>query len=307
VGDATPGARTVALTLRARAVVPARSITSLYINWWDGAEEEILVSGLSPAEQAALGTTGVTFSHSAAGVPHAGGIASTYVLATDSALETGVYLHVVIFVNTTPVIQAEEIVLAPDNRSATVTVAISDPDYPAWNPSQWRYYLAWPYDGLYTPDVPANVSLTADGTVTGSLTTTLSYPDHGEYAPVLEVIDAGGAPGRTRLTLSLLNDAPSVGLAVVLVNQLAVTVLPTASDADGTLASVTLDWGDGTTLTPTLGANASHTYAADGTYTVTLTAIDDHGSTTSVTEELTVAATPNVPPTCALALVSIIP
>jgi PKD repeat protein len=307
VGDATPGARTVALTLRARAVVPARSITSLYINWWDGAEEEILVSGLSPAEQAALGTTGVTFSHSAAGVPHAGGIASTYVLATDSALETGVYLHVVIFVNTTPVIQAEEIVLAPDNRSATVTVAISDPDYPAWNPSQWRYYLAWPYDGLYTEDVPANVSVTADGTVTGSLTTTLSYPDHGEYAPVLEVIDAGGAPGRTRLTLSLLNDAPSAGLAVVLVNQLAVTVLPTASDADGTLASVTLDWGDGTTLTPTLGANASHTYAADGTYTVTLTAIDDHGSTASVTEEITVSATPNVPPTCALALVSIIP
>ena len=67
------------------------------------------------------------------------------------------------------------------------------------------------------------------------------------------------------------------------------------TDSDGTIASYAWTFGDGGTAT---GATANHTYAAAGTYPVTLTVTDNGGLTGSSTQSLTVAALPgNQPPT----------
>jgi PKD repeat protein len=68
---------------------------------------------------------------------------------------------------------------------------------------------------------------------------------------------------------------------------LACTFTDTSTDADGTIASRSWNFGDGTTST---AANPSKTYAAAGTYTVTLTVTDNSGATSSSARAITVTA-----------------
>ncbi len=60
-----------------------------------------------------------------------------------------------------------------------------------------------------------------------------------------------------------------------------------STDSDGTIASRSWNFGDGTTSTAT---NPSRTYSAAGTYTVTLTVTDNGGATNTKTSSVTVTA-----------------
>lgn len=61
----------------------------------------------------------------------------------------------------------------------------------------------------------------------------------------------------------------------------------TSTDSDGAISARSWDFGDGATST---AANPSHTYAAGGSYTVSLTVTDDSGSTGATSQTVSVSA-----------------
>ena len=71
------------------------------------------------------------------------------------------------------------------------------------------------------------------------------------------------------------NAAPTVSCPSSSVNDKTVTFNAVASDSDGTIASVSWDFGDSTTGT---GTSVTHTYASYGTFTIVNTVVDNGGS-----------------------------
>ncbi|MFL5886264.1 MAG: PKD domain-containing protein, partial [Thermoleophilaceae bacterium] len=69
----------------------------------------------------------------------------------------------------------------------------------------------------------------------------------------------------------------------------------TSTDSDGTIARTSWDL-DGNGTFETTGTTATHTFAAEGTYTVTLQVADDGGALDTDTKQITVANPPPQPP-----------
>jgi subtilisin family serine protease len=75
---------------------------------------------------------------------------------------------------------------------------------------------------------------------------------------------------------------------------LTVAFTDASTDPDGTVVAWSWDFGDGRTST---AQNPSHTYAAGGTYSVSLTVTDDDGATGSISKSVSVTSgTTNQPP-----------
>ncbi|WP_417498540.1 S8 family serine peptidase [Lysobacter niastensis] len=92
------------------------------------------------------------------------------------------------------------------------------------------------------------------------------------------VVDAAGSGGG--------NVAPVANFSVA-TSGLTVTFTDSSTDSDGSIASRSWNFGDGGTSTAT---NPSHTYAAAGTYSVTLTVTDNLGATNSKVSSVTVSS-----------------
>ncbi|MBL0164869.1 MAG: M4 family metallopeptidase [Xanthomonadales bacterium] len=82
------------------------------------------------------------------------------------------------------------------------------------------------------------------------------------------------------------NVPPSAGFSFT-TSALTASFTDSSSDSDGTIASRSWNFGDSTSSTST---SPSHTYAAAGTYNVTLTVTDNNGATNATTKAVTVSS-----------------
>ena len=98
-----------------------------------------------------------------------------------------------------------------------------------------------------------------------------------------------GSPNKLLYTLggSAGNVAPTANFSSS-TSGLTANFTDSSSDSDGSVASRSWNFGDSTTSTAT---NPSKTYAAAGTYSVSLTVTDNGGATNTVTKAVTVATT----------------
>ncbi len=126
-------------------------------------------------------------------------------------------------------------------------------------------------------------------------TSTQQHPTHtyavdGTYMVTLTVTDNEGAtdPISKDVTVTPPNIPPTASF-IYITNELTVEFTNTSTDPDGTIVSNEWDFGDGNTSTV---QHPTHTYAASGTYMVTLTVTDDDGATDSLSRSVTVDAPP---------------
>jgi PKD repeat protein len=132
-----------------------------------------------------------------------------------------------------------------------------------------------------------------DGSTGTGATATRTYAAAGTYLVTLTVTDNRGGTSTATRTVSVApvvpNKAPTAAFTVS-AKDLALSVDAVGSaDSDGVVKAYTWTFGDGSTAT---GATASHTYAAGGTFHVTLTVTDDKGATGAIGQDVTVVAPP---------------
>ncbi|MBL8262711.1 MAG: PKD domain-containing protein [Xanthomonadaceae bacterium] len=133
-----------------------------------------------------------------------------------------------------------------------------------------------------------------DGSTSTAANPSRTYAASGTYNVTLTVTDNAGLSHSktTAVTVSGGNVAPVANFSVS-TSGLTATFTDSSSDSDGSIASRSWNFGDGSSSTLT---SPSKTYAAAGTYNVTLTVTDNGGLTHSRTTAVTVGGTGNVAP-----------
>ena len=158
--------------------------------------------------------------------------------------------------------------------------------------------------GSYDPDgtVVSYAWAFGDGATAMGATASHTYAMDDTYLVTLTVTDNEGLTGSLTKSVTVSHEmiAP-VAWFDIATNWLQVSVAATGSyDLDGTIVSYAWAFGDGGTA---MGFTASHTYAMDGTYTITLTTMDNDGLTTSLSRPVTVMHEP-IPPTAAFTVIA---
>lgn len=123
--------------------------------------------------------------------------------------------------------------------------------------------------------------------VTASAYTDTSVTAGTTYYYVVSAVDTGAnqSDNSAEASATPLNSPPTAAFTYN-DNGLTVDFTDQSTDPDGTIVSWSWNFGDGNTST---SQNPTHTYAADGTYPVTLTVTDNLGATDNTSQNVTVA------------------
>jgi PKD repeat protein len=124
-----------------------------------------------------------------------------------------------------------------------------------------------------------------DGTVGTGMTTSHRYTAAKTYTITLTVLSSTGMTGSTSHDVTLV-DSPPVASFTAIPTDLTVSVDASASTDDFGIAGYDWNWGDVTAHGS--GMITTHTYAASGTYLVTLTVTDSKGQATPASNPVTV-------------------
>lgn len=158
------------------------------------------------------------------------------------------------------------------NRSLNLTDASTDPDGTV---ARWDWDLG-------------------DGATATAATVQHAYQRKGVYTVRLTVFDDEGASSTTTRSILVENAAPNATLVASTLSPVALQEVQfrvNATDADGTIAQVAWDFGDGARAE---GLTATHAFPRNGRFNVTARVTDDDESTFEVRATVTVG---NAPPT----------
>jgi PKD repeat protein len=119
-----------------------------------------------------------------------------------------------------------------------------------------------------------------DGTSASGPSATHVYATTGTYTITAKVTDNMGATASATQTIAITNHAPNVVLGITpgsgYAGAMVTATTVGSSDPDGSIASTTIDFGDGNVSS---GVSHTHQYSDAGTYTVTARATDNSGAT----------------------------
>ena len=125
-----------------------------------------------------------------------------------------------------------------------------------------------------------------------ALSTTVTCTDDGTWKLTLTASDGNNPPVSSDATLTVANANPSTSItspADMTIRNVGQAVAVSATESDpgsNDVLSCTISWGDGTSGAGTSSGGTctgSHTYAAAGTYDITVTVSDDDGGSASAT------------------------
>jgi PKD repeat protein len=198
------------------------------------------------------------------------------------------------------------IIYVDPGGSYTTTIKVNDSFWTGYT----RVWVDYNRDGDFTDanelafqkaqsggTISGTINIPSSGVVTGLK---LGLRVHTDSASYRGPCDQGSGWGEVE-DYSLIitggggNIAPNADFTYT-TDELTVDFTDTSTDVDGTITSWSWNFGDGGTSTQ---QNPSHTYAADDTYTVSLTVIDNGGLSDSTSKNVTVSSGGggNTPPT----------
>lgn len=135
-----------------------------------------------------------------------------------------------------------------------------------------------------------------------TLTLTLSELEPGEHSVKLTVTDINNETSSAEINFTSLevNIAPTISLTVATSTYALSPVnwSVEVADENGDALTTSVDFGDGSQISTNL--SGAHSWATEGTFTITASVSDDAGETTTTTSDIVV--TDNLPPTLAVSL-----
>jgi PKD repeat protein len=123
---------------------------------------------------------------------------------------------------------------------------------------------------------------------------TYTYTSVNSYNVKLDITDDKGATATITIPTTTTNNIlPVANFNTPTINGYTVAIVSTSTDSDGTIVSTRWNWGDGAHNDTT--DSATHTYAQAGTYTITLSVVDNsNAASPSQTVEVTVPSAPPI-------------